>query len=98
MNGGHMSKEAFREYLLNRLSSLDGRIQEMERRLAQGEPREKVEAAGELVILKERQAGVAAKFAKLQNEPEGTWENLRTEIEEDFDSLAVAVERLFVRF
>ena len=82
-----MSKEVYREELERRLGALDARLDEAEEMLVGGRALTKVEAAGEIAILKDRRRALAAKLARLEREPEGTWEGLKTEIEEDYDAV-----------
>ena len=89
-----MSKEVYREELERRLGALDARLDEAEEMLVRGRALTKVEAAGEIAILKDRRRALAAKLARLEREPEGTWEGLKTEIEEDYDAVVEGLERL----
>jgi hypothetical protein len=89
-----MSKEVYRDEIERRLGALDARLEEAEEMLVRGKALTKVEAAGEIAILKERRRALEAKLARLEREPEGTWERLRTEIEEDYDAVVEGLERL----
>jgi hypothetical protein len=89
-----MSKEVYRGELERRLGALDMRLEEAEEMLVSGRALTKVEAAGEIAILKDRRRALTAKLARLEREPEGTWEGLKTEIEEEFDSIVESLERL----
>ena len=82
-----MSKQAYEDYLKAHLAEVAEKIAEIDRKHSEGVFKERVEAAGELVALKERQDELNRKLIKLQGEPDGFWENVKTEIEEDLDSL-----------
>ncbi len=90
-----MSKDAFRLQLQVRLKEVGKEIAEAEARHTAGDFAGRVNAAGELVLLNQRKAEILAKIERLEHEPEGLWEALKTEIEEDFDAIGAALRRLF---
>jgi len=91
-----MSKDAFRLQLQVRQREVAKAIAEAEARLAGAELADRVHAAGELSVLKHRDAEIKAKITRLEHEPDGVWETLKTEIEEDLDAIGAAIRRLFV--
>ena len=91
-----MSKDAFRQQLQVRLKEVSKEIAAAEERHHGAELADRVHAAGELAVLKQREAEILAKIEKLEHEPDGVWETLKTEIEEDLDAIGAAIQRLFV--
>jgi hypothetical protein len=91
-----MSKEAFRLELRARLKELGEQIAAAEARHDAGAYAARVDAAGELLLLNRRKAEILAKIERLEHEPDGPWETLKTEIEEDLDAINVALRRLVV--
>ena len=92
-----MSKAAYLSYLTRRLQKLEARMNADQKRLAGGAPLQKVEAAGDLTLVERRLEETKKKMLRLEAEPEGTWENFKTEIEEDFDIIEAAVDRSIER-
>ena len=92
-----MSKKVYLSHLQQRASDLESRIAQDKERLQSGAPEDKVKAAGDLAGLEDRLAEVKAKIAKIEAEPEGAWEGLKTEIEEDVDDLEASFERWVAR-
>jgi uncharacterized protein involved in exopolysaccharide biosynthesis len=90
-----MSKETPQDYLTSRLTSLGARIQDADKRLAKGEFRAKVEVAGELAILKQRQAEISEKLAKAQRGHDSPLEGLRAELDRDIEAITEGLERIF---
>lgn len=88
-----MSKAAYLSYLKRRVAKLETQIKEDQKALASGSPLQKVEAAGELVLMEERLAEAKEKLARLEAEPESAWERLKAEIEQDFDIIEAAIGR-----
>ncbi len=95
--GVAMSKEAFRQQLRIRLREVGAEISEAESRLTGVALEARVQAAGDLALLRERQRDILAKLDRLEHEPDGAWEALKTEIEEDLDAVGAALRRMFVR-
>ncbi|SME96627.1 hypothetical protein SAMN06265365_1077 [Tistlia consotensis] len=92
-----MSRAAYLESLQHRLETLESRMSADRKRLAEGSPRDKVAAAGDLALVESRLAETREKLARLEAEPEGSWEGFKTEVEQDFDYLEREVERLIER-
>ena len=92
-DSGFMSKAEYLSHLRRRLQDLNSRMAADQKRLASGSPREKVEAAGDLALVEKHLAETKAKLSRLEAEPEGAWENFKTEIEEDFNDLEAAFDR-----
>jgi len=63
------------------------------KQLANAAPHDTVKAAGDLAFLKQQLAETQKKLSRVQNEPEGVWEDFKAELEEEFDHLTVAFER-----
>ncbi len=94
-----MSKDAFRLHLAHRLKRIRLAIAEAEHGHATADDLAiRVKAAGELAVLHRRHAEVAAKLDRLDHAPPGLLAGLKTEIEEDIDSIMLAVERVFVGY
>ena len=91
-----MSKEALKLQLHVRLKEVGEEIAAAEKRHDAGEFAERVDAAGSLVLLNQRKAEIVAKIERLEREPEGLWETLKTEIEEDLDAVGAMLRRLVV--
>lgn len=90
-----MSKDALRLQLQVRLKQVSKDVAEAESRLAADELSDRVHAAGDLAVLKQREAAIKAKIDRLEHEPDGLWESLKTEIEEDLDAIGDALKRAF---
>jgi len=88
-----MSKAEYMADLKRRLVTFETRLQKDKARLAGGAPREKVTAAGDLVLVERYLAETKAKLAKLEAEPEGAWEDFKAEMEEDLGHLTTAFDR-----
>jgi len=88
-----MSKAAYVTYLKRRIVKFETQMKADRKRLEDGSGRQKVEAAGELALVEERLARAREKLARLEAEPESTWESFKSEIEEDFDILEAAFDR-----
>jgi hypothetical protein len=88
-----MSKAAYLADLRRRLEELETKMAADRKQLASGSPHDKVEAAGDLAFLQQQLAETKQKLSRVESRPEGAWENFKTELEEEFDHLAVAFER-----
>jgi len=88
-----VSKAAYLADLRRRMQDLEVRMAADKRRLAGGTPRDKVRAAGDLAVVESRLAETKKKLSRLESEPEGAWENIKTEIEEDLDYIETDFER-----
>ena len=88
-----MSKTAYLSYLKRRLQKLEVRMKADRKRLAGGSLPEKVEAAGDLALLEGRLEVTKEKLSRLEAESVGSWENFKTEIEQNFDSVEAAFDR-----
>lgn len=87
-----MSKAEYLSDLKRRMKDLEARLAADEARLAGGAAREKVEAAGDLVIVKRYLSATKEKLARLEAAPEGGWADFRAEMEEDFGHLERAFD------
>lgn len=88
-----MPKAEYLAHLKSRLQDLELRLAADKKRLAEGAPREKVDAAGDLTLVEKHLADTKAKLAKLESEPESAWENFKAEMEEDLDNLETSFDR-----
>lgn len=80
-----------------RLRRLKARMEEDKRRLGSGTPRAKVEAAGDLALIEQRLAETKQKLSRVESEDASGWEDFKSELEEDFDHIEMAVERWVAR-
>jgi len=92
-----MTRNAYLLYLGLRLSSVNERIRKAERRLAIGDLRDRVHAAGDLVVLRRRKKRVEGKIHKMQVSRGGPPEGLCAEIAGDLDAIGIAFDRLVSR-
>lgn len=90
-----MSKEAYHHTLERRLAQLDGQIDEARQRLETGAPADHVAAAGELRLLEDKRRELQDRLHRLDQEPEGTWEDFKTSMEDLLDEITVSIERWF---
>ena len=84
-----MSKAEYLSELKRRHGELEARVKSDKRRLAGGAARERVEAA----LVEKRLVETRAKLARLEAEPEGAWQDLKAEMEEDLDHLERSFDR-----
>lgn len=64
------------------------RINSIRQRLAANpDHRSRVRLRGELEVLEMRRESILARLQVLESEPEGTWNNLRADIEQEWDGL-----------
>ncbi len=82
-----MSKAVYLRDLRSRLNAIDVQIAEAKRRLKSGPLSQEVTAAGELTLLERKHKQLADRIAEVEKEPEGTWEDFKTALENDFDAL-----------
>lgn len=84
-----MGRETYQRGMEQRLRDLSFRIECVRSRLFDNPTdRLKVELVGRLAILEERRDNLRVKLAALSDEPEGTWEDLKAEVEDEWDALA----------
>lgn len=89
-----MSKEDYAKYLSERIAHLQTKIQLARAREATGTGHEKVKAAGSLTLLEQDRAAVQKKLAKLRQEPDSAWEDVKATLEEEIDMLESAIENV----
>lgn len=83
-----MVREAYQQAMEQRVRDLSLQIESVKARLLEGpETRLKYELAGQLDLLERRRDMVREKLDALSDEPDGTWEDLKSELEDDWDSL-----------
>lgn len=88
-----MSKAAYLADLKRRLHDLEARMRADKDRLATGSTDEKVKAAGDLAVVESRLVETKDKLARVEAEPEGAWEDFKTELEQDVDYLEASFDR-----
>lgn len=88
-----MSKSEYLTHLTRRLRDLESRVADDEKRLAGGSLDEKVGAAGDLALVRRQLNETKQKLSQLEAEPEGAWEAVKTEIEDDVGDLEAAFDR-----
>ncbi len=83
-----MGRESYARDMQQRLRDLDVQIGSVVARLGDSpENRMKVELAGQLAMLEGRRDRLREKLDALRHEPEGLWEELRLEIDDEWDAL-----------
>lgn len=83
-----MGRDAYQTGMEQRLRDLSLQIDSVRTRLMEGgDNRLKVQLAGELERLEWRRDMVREKLDALSDEPDGTWEDLKSELEDDWDAL-----------
>lgn len=83
-----MGRDAYQIGMEQRLRDLSLQIDSVRTRMADGaDSRLKVELAGQLEMLERRRDMVHEKLDALSDEPDGTWEDLKAELEDDWDAL-----------
>lgn len=88
-----MSKVEYLSYLQQRLHELEARMKTDKDRVADGSAREKVAASGDLALVEKRLEETKQKLQRLEAEPGSSWEDLKTEFEEELDHIKAAFER-----
>jgi|AGTN01.2.fsa_nt_gi hypothetical protein len=84
-----MGRETYHSGMEQRLHDLSFRIECVRSRLLDNPTdRLKVELAWRLAMLEERRDSLREKLAVLSGEPDGTWEELKAEVENEWDALA----------
>lgn len=91
-----MSKAAHLASLQQQLHRHEVRLAADERRLADGTQKERVAAAGDLAIVRQRIDTTRQKIAHLEAAPDTGWENLKAEIEQDLGFIESAFDRWLV--
>jgi DNA-binding transcriptional MerR regulator len=83
-----MGREIYQHHMEQRLRDLSFQIASVKARLdADFDGRLKTELAGQLAFLENRRDQVREKLNTLEQEPDGTWEDLKAEIEDEWDAL-----------
>lgn len=94
-----MTVEAYHDALERRLHDIEARIHEANEKLQSGTPREEVEAAGQLEVLKNRKARVRRQLEELrQKEQSGHVSGAGTALEQEVEDLRGAVQRWLETF
>ncbi|NBC32195.1 MAG: hypothetical protein GVY13_05910 [Alphaproteobacteria bacterium] len=88
-----MSKAAYRASLERRLAKLDSDLEHARDKLERGTPQDHVLAAGELKVIEDERHQVEQRIAALDKEPEGSWEDFRTSVDDAVDEVAASVRR-----
>lgn len=87
-----MSMTALKKEIELELLQVERRLLEARGRLAAGDPRDKVEAAGELEFLKHQKLGLESRLTKLDELPDGAWNTLREWFKEEASILSRRLE------
>lgn len=83
-----MGRETYQQSMEQRVRDLSLQIESVKTRMLEGaDDGLKRELAGQLDLLERRRDIVREKLAALEDEPDGTWEDLRAELEDDWDAL-----------
>lgn len=83
-----MGRDTYQTGMEQRLRDLSFRIACVRERLADSpDDRLRVELSGQLEWLEHRRDAVREKLDALMDEPDGTWENLKAEVEDEWDAL-----------
>lgn len=83
-----MGRDAYQLWMEQRLRDLSLQIDSVRTRLMDGaDHRLKIQLSGELERLEGRRNAVREKLDALSEEPDGTWEDLKAELEVDWDTL-----------
>jgi predicted nucleic acid-binding Zn-ribbon protein len=94
-----MSVEGYHDTLERRLHDIETRIHHANEKLSHGTPREEVEAAGELEMLKQRKARVRERLEQLREaEKSGDAGGGSTALEQEVEDLRTAVQRWMEKF
>lgn len=92
-----MSKAAYRASLERRLAKLDSDMEHARDKLARGTPQDHVLAAGELRVIEDERRQVEQRIAELEKEPDGSWEDFKTSVDDAVDEVAASVRRWIER-
>lgn len=83
-----MGRDSYQQAMEQRIRDLSFQIECIKNRLLESAADGlKRELAGQLDMLERRRDGVREKLDALQDEPDGTWEDLRLEVEDEWDAL-----------
>lgn len=83
-----MGREAYQAGMEQRLRDLSLQIDSVRSRLMDSpNDRLKMQLAGQLSALENRRDMVREKLDALSDEPDGTWEDLKAEVEDEWDAL-----------
>jgi predicted nucleic acid-binding Zn-ribbon protein len=84
-----MGRDFYQHHMELRLRDLTLQIESVKAHLAEsGDPRAMADLAGEIAALEARRDQMNGKLTVLEQEPDGTWEELKSEIEDEWDGLA----------
>ncbi len=88
-----MSKASLREQLRRRVQHLNTLIIKAEREFESSDLPTHVKLAGELQTLHRRKTAIEARLARLNDRPDGALSDIKAELIEDADDLALALQR-----
>lgn len=83
----HGNRDGYQRVMEQRLRDLSLQIESVRTRLSDANDRLKRELAGQLDLLARRRDAVREKLDALYDEPDGTWDDLKGEVEDEWDSL-----------
>lgn len=82
-----MGRDSYQQAMEQRLRDLSLQIESVKMRLAEASDGLREELACQLDLMERRRDIVREKLDALCDEPDGTWEDLRAEIEDEWDAL-----------
>ncbi|MGE5547167.1 MAG: hypothetical protein ACM33T_09730 [Solirubrobacterales bacterium] len=82
-----MGREAYQRAMEQRVRDLSLQIESVKIRLGESSDGLKMELASRLTFLEGRRDRVREKLEALYDEPDGTWDDLRAEIDDEWDTL-----------
>ena len=83
-----MGRVIYQQHMEQRLRDLSVQIDSVKERLADNPDRRVKDAlAGQVAFLEVRRDQLCEKLTVLEQEPDGTWEDLKAEIEDEWDAL-----------
>ncbi len=88
-----MTDDTYLAKLRAQLADVDAKIASAERRHDSGAPADKVAAAGELAMLRDRRHEISERMEQAAAQGAKDWSSLHAELETDLESLGIAVER-----
>lgn len=83
----HITRDGYQQMMEQRLRDLSLQIESVRTRLADAGEGLRRELAGQLNLLECRRDAVREKLDALYDEPDGTWDDARSEVEDEWDSL-----------
>ncbi|HSV28910.1 MAG TPA: hypothetical protein VLL76_05110 [Candidatus Omnitrophota bacterium] len=82
-----MGRDSYQQTMEQRFRDLSFQIECVKARLSESSDGLRRELAGTLSLLERRRDIMREKLDALQDEPDGTWEDLKAEVEDEWDAL-----------